>query len=179
MNISDWINVTLCIFSFILAAISVVTVVITLKQNHKMIQNSTRPYIVVMAQTTNFQDPMFYLVVKNFGSSGATIKSMSCDVDLKKLSYIDQYTPFENIENTFIAPGQMILSALNSHKFKDNGIREFSVTIKYTDGIKNYGEKYLINYKAYVENVHTRASTEGKELRIISYALQDLVEKSF
>ena len=43
MEISDWINVILCILSFILAAISVITVVITLKQNSKMIENSTRP----------------------------------------------------------------------------------------------------------------------------------------
>ena len=37
MQISDWINVILCILSFILATISVITVIITLKQNHRSI----------------------------------------------------------------------------------------------------------------------------------------------
>ena len=34
-------------------------------------------------------------------------------------------------------------------------------------------------FSAYADNVHTRAATEGKELKIISYTLQDLVEKHF
>lgn len=35
MTVGDWINVILCVLSFVLAAISVVTVVITLRQNKK------------------------------------------------------------------------------------------------------------------------------------------------
>ena len=52
MEVSDWINVILCILSFILAVISVITVIITLKQNSKMIKNSTRPYVVVYKNIT-------------------------------------------------------------------------------------------------------------------------------
>lgn len=179
MQISDWINITLCVLSFILAAISVVTVVITLKQNHQMIKNSTRPYIVAMPQMTNFQEPLFYLVIKNFGASGATVKGMTCNVDLSTLSYREELIPFNNIKNTFIAPGQMLSCSLDSHKFKENGIKDFEVVLKYSDGIEVYEEKFIINYKAYVENVHVRAATEGKELRTISYTLQDMVEKNF
>ena len=54
MSISDWINVVLCILSFVLAAVSVVTVIITIRQNNRMIQNSTRPYIVLTIATTFF-----------------------------------------------------------------------------------------------------------------------------
>ena len=63
MQISDWINVILCILSFILATISVITVIITLKQNHRMIENSTRPYIVMYSNSTYFQDIKYYLKV--------------------------------------------------------------------------------------------------------------------
>ena len=45
MDISVIVNIALCILSFILAVISVVTVVVTLRQNSKMIENATRPYI--------------------------------------------------------------------------------------------------------------------------------------
>ncbi len=179
MRISDWINVCLCILSFALATISVITVVITLKQNKKMIQNSTRPYIVAMAQITNFQNPTFYLVIKNFGASGATIKEMNSSIELKEVTYREEFTPFHNIEGLFLAPGQTITSSLDTKEFKEKGIREFTIHLKYTDGINTYEENYPINYKAYIENVCTRASTDGKELKIISYALQDLVEKEF
>ena len=45
MDISTVINIVLCVLSFILAVISVVTVVITLRQNNRMIEESTRPYV--------------------------------------------------------------------------------------------------------------------------------------
>ncbi len=179
MQVSDWINVVLCVLSFFLAAISVVTVVITLKQNHKMIQNSTRPYIVAMAQLTNFQNPFFYLVVKNFGASGATILEMTCSIALNEVSFSDRMTPFDNIEGTFLAPGQKIYSCLHSDRFDSKGIKDFIVHLKYSDGIKVYEEECPINYRAYIENVGVRADTNNAELKIISYTLQDLVEKEF
>ena len=49
--------------------------------------------------------------------------------------------------------------------------------IEYDSGVKRYKEEYIINYNAYREIVQSRANTEGKELRTISYTLQDLVEK--
>ena len=40
-EISLWVNVTLCILSFILAAISVVTVIVSLRQNSKLLKMSS------------------------------------------------------------------------------------------------------------------------------------------
>ena len=40
-EISLWVNVTLCILSFILAAISVVTVIVSLRQNGKLLKMSS------------------------------------------------------------------------------------------------------------------------------------------
>ncbi len=67
MEISDWINVMLCILSFILAVISVITVIITIKQNSKMIKNSARPYIVIYSNSTYFQDVKSRLNIKGIG----------------------------------------------------------------------------------------------------------------
>ena len=53
MDISTVVNIVLCILSFILALISIVTVVITLRQNHTMIENATRPYICVYGESIN------------------------------------------------------------------------------------------------------------------------------
>lgn len=179
MQITDWINVVLCVFSFLLAAISVVTVVITLRQNHRMIQNSTRPYITAFAQVTNFQEPTFYLILKNFGTSGAVIEKLESSIELNQVSFREEMTPFNHIEGTFLAPGQTITSCLCSKKFKEMQIREFTIKLKYNDGVNSYKQECPINYKAYIENVNVRAATKDKELRTISYALQDLVEKHF
>lgn len=179
MQVSDWINVILCILSFVLAMVSVATVVVTLKQNNKMIENSTKPYIVAFPQTANFQEPIFYLVIKNFGSSGATIKEMVCDIDLSDVSYRKELNPFNHISGTFLAPGQSISCSLCAEKFKENNICGFDVKLKYSNGIKEYSQTNHINYKAFTENVNIRAATEGRELRAISYSLQDLVEKQF
>lgn len=45
-NTSIIVNIILSILSFILAAISVVTVVLILRQNSKMIEKSTRPTLL-------------------------------------------------------------------------------------------------------------------------------------
>ena len=49
--------------------------------------------------------------------------------------------------------------------------------ITYSDGIDKYNETYKINYLADTDTAKSRASTDGKELKIISYTLQDFVEK--
>ena len=108
MDIGIIVNIILSILSFALAAISVVTVVITLRQNNKMIESSTRPYVVAYGQVANFQSPSFYLVLKNFGQSAATIKSLKCDVNLVDFAYGVGHEPFGCIEGAFIAPQQKI-----------------------------------------------------------------------
>lgn len=76
MITGEIINLILAILSFILAAISVITVVLTLRQNNKMIEATSRAYIVVNAQYINFRNPQIVLVVRNYGSSGAIIKKL-------------------------------------------------------------------------------------------------------
>ena len=87
INVSNVINIVLSILSFVLAVISVITVVMTLKQNNKMIENSTRPYIVIYGRYTDFQDPTYYLVVKNMGQTGASISEFNCNIDLSQYAY--------------------------------------------------------------------------------------------
>ena len=178
MSISDWINVVLCILSFVLAAVSVVTVIITIRQNNRMIQNSTRPYIVLTIATTFFQDLYTYIVIKNYGSSGATIKALSFDIDISKYTAaIGASKPFSHVENTFLAPSQKILTMIKPKKLYDDDIKSFSAHIEYTDGETVYNENYNINIASFADAIQARASTKDKEIRSISYAMQDLVEK--
>ena len=177
MEISDWINVILCILSFILAVISVITVVITLKQNHRMIENSTRPYIVMYSNSTYFQGVKYYLILKNYGQTGATIKNFKCNIDLLEYCHFGERRPFEHIIDTFVAPQQSFVACIDPVKLHEDKIEKIEFNIKYSDGIKDYNENYQINFLADTDSYLSRASTENKELKIISYTLQDMVEK--
>lgn len=179
MTTSDIINAILCILSFFLAAISVITVAITIRQNNKMIESSTRPYVVVTSQTTNFQRTSFYLVLKNYGQSGANIDSLTCNIDLSKCSHDAHFVPLGHLDNTFIAPQQSIVCTLDTNKMLSEQIERLQFEIKYSNGTRSYTEKCNVNFLAYQQNTQSRASTPAAEMKIISYTLQDLVEKHF
>lgn len=136
MDTPTIINMILSILSFTLAVISVITVVITLKQNYQMIENSTRPYVVVYSATTNFESLDYYLCVKNFGQSGALITSFSCDYDLSQCSYDKNVVPFEHLPSTFIAPGQSFISGVNPIKLFEEP-HPITFYIEYTTNQKN------------------------------------------
>ena len=63
MDLSTKVNIVLSVLSFILAAISIVTVVITLRQNNKMIENSTRPYVSILI-THNLASQLAILLLR-------------------------------------------------------------------------------------------------------------------
>ena len=83
METATVVNIILSILSFVLAVISVVTVVITLRQNNKMIEDSTRPVVSIYNDQINTGNILFYLVVKNFGQSPAYITKLSLILILK------------------------------------------------------------------------------------------------
>lgn len=178
MDTPTIVNIILCILSFILAGISVVTVIITLRQNHKMINNATRPYIVVYSATTNFQSPGYYLCVKNFGQSGAFITSFHCNCDLRQYSYHNEKTPFEHLSNTFIAPGQSFVCSINPLKlFKEGSPSPLTFTVKYSFNNQKYMDTFIINPDADSDLIHARSCTKDKELSAISYTLQEIAER--
>ena len=176
LTTTDIIQIIGIIISLTTSIVAIVISVKTLKQNSEMIEESTRPYLMIYGNTTNFQSPNFYLCLKNFGQTGATILSLSCNLDLVKYSYHENYIPFSHITGTMIAPGQSFLCNLDTRKlYEEEVILEFTVT--YTANKKIYNEVFSINPKTYSDLVQTRASTRDAELKIISYTLQSLVER--
>ena len=176
LNASDKINIALCILSFVLAAISVITVIITLRQNSKMIENSTRPYITIYGKKVNFGILKYYLIVKNFGSSGATITNFTSETDLSK--YADLYNPavFKHIIGTHLAPQQSIQCTLDINKLNKNNIETLSFQIEYVSS-KKYKESVTVNYIAETENAIIRSHlTPQEEIKTVSEALQGIGE---
>lgn len=176
LDISTLVNIVLCILSFILAVISVITVIVTLRQNHQMIENTTRPYLTVYYNNTYFQDLHSYLILKNFGVSSATIIEFSSDCDLSSIEHDTGHMPFGALTGVTLAPGQKIPYIINGSNFSENEIITF--TLKYKSDTNHiYNENVQIRSE-YLRNIAVvRASTKDKELRTISYALQDIAEK--
>ncbi len=173
---SNIIEITGIIVSLITSLIAILISLKTLRQNSTMIKESTRPYISIYSRTTNFQEPGYYLVIKNFGKSGAYITSLKCNYDLSKYSYKEDHVPFKHLNGNFIAPGQSFICNIDPLKlYKAPDLLHFSIEYKSNDTV--YSDYFTIDPKADSDLIQTRAATPGKELRNISYTLQDLVEK--
>lgn len=162
--------------SLLISLIAVMISIATLQQNKKMVEESTRPYIVVYGRVTNFQSPRYYLVLKNLGQTGGTITHFESDTDLMKYSISPDHRPFNNICETFLAPGQSILCCLNTLKYAKDS-KPITFNIDYHSNQGHYSETCVVNIQSEIDNIQTRAATENKELKIMSYTLQDLVEK--
>ena len=176
MDIPTIVNIILCVLSFILAAISVVTVVITLRQNNKMIEESTRPVVSVYTDEINAGNPFFYLIVKNFGKSPAYITKFEYDFDFKGCYKIRNDRDYlKRLNNAVLAPGQSRICTLDYAQIN----KEVTFTIEYCSGAKKvYSDKFTIDLKAGVSMPYGKVNTEGKELRTISYVLQEMLQKN-
>lgn len=157
-------------------AISVVTVAVTLRQNNRMIEESTRPYISVYTDEINTGNPLFYLIIKNFGKSPAYITKFESDFDFRGCYKIPTDKDYlGNLKNAVFAPGQSRICMLDYAKIG----KEITFTLEYHSGAKKkYSEKFTIDLKAGVSMPYGKAATEGKELRTISYTLQEMLQKN-
>ena len=161
MDAGTIVNIILSIVSFALAAISVVTVVITLRQNNKMLEANARPYVVAYLVYEEFHNCV-YLCVKNFGTTSAIINS------LQIAPKIDLYEKSSNeiLTDTMIAPTQQVhflaLDETKQGKF-ERETYSGTVCITYTDcsTSKQYQETYKITTEYTNEVMSLRSSNSG------------------
>lgn len=163
------------IISSLIALIAVVISIATLQQNRNMLEESTRPYITVYVTETNFQKPTKYLVVKNFGKTGALITKFKTNPDLLVYTRSPGLRPFGKIENSFLAPDQSHVCNIDFETARN--YCNVSFEILYETKYKKHSDSITLNLTAESDNLTSRASTEGDELAIISYTLQSLVER--
>ena len=172
-TLSIVVNVALCILSFILAAISVVAVVITLKQNNKMLESSTRPYITFRLESNH--NGVIIAVLKNYGNSAATVLDFSPSIDFKDCAIDPRYVPFEHIKGTCIFPGQSFMT-----NFMPNTPREgsFEISITYKSSTNTYSENIVVNMDAFKEQIYTTPHIDSENSDIkIAQALYNIDKK--
>ena len=181
MDIPVIVNIVLSLLSFILAALSLVFVIITIRQNNKMlsqnsdmIENSTRPYVVIYNDLVNGGGtPIQFLIIKNFGQTAAKIQSLEITPKVH-VHYSDEL--FKYMKNQTIAPGQSYTSAF---KLDDTDL-VLTASITYTSGQKTYSEKYFISQKAISDNVHSKIKVENGDhaQKVIAGCFQDYLRSN-
>ncbi len=187
MDIATTVNVILCILSFVLAAISVGTVVISLRQNNKMIEQTTRPSVSFYTDDINTGSPTEYFITKNFGGSPAIIDEIECDhdfidfmlgSDMIEKDALRKSEPIRLLKGATLAPGQSRICALNYHSLPET----IKIKIKYHSlSGKTYTEECSVNLLAGSGILRGKSSgsssDEKKDIKNISYTLQEILQK--
>ncbi|WP_258956444.1 hypothetical protein [Enterococcus malodoratus] len=149
LSVSDLIQLVSIIISALLTIVSLVISVRALKQSQKSIElteksilDSNRPYIVIYRDYIQVSSTVHeYVIVKNFGNTGAVIDDISFSPIL--LDDIRGKKVFEHIAGIFIAPGQSISTVSSVNVFKrEKDLPDTSISIAYHDDIKKYENRY-------------------------------------
>lgn len=171
LSTSDCIQVAGLIASLVVSLIAIIISVLTLKQNSKMIEESTRPNIVIYNDIVSADSPIQYLIMRNFGNSSATI------IDLHLLYTGDpkySKTLFSHMKGQVIAPGQSYSTAF---KFDDySTVIEAKVSYVSEAG-KKYSSVFHIHQMAFTDNAHAKSSPRSSDeaLKIIAASFQDFL----
>lgn len=174
LTVSDIIEIVGIIASLMTSIVAIVISIKALKQNSKMIEESTRPYVSIYFQ------PLFdtdYLILKNFGNSTAKITSFHTNVDFHICLENDTHLPFSHICNTYLHPGERILSPIdNVHKlYKKYDFLKFDICYKSSG--KSYTEHIEINMCSLADHASIRTTVKPENAeKIIAETLQDIAE---
>ena len=160
--------------SFVLALISVITVILTLRQNAKMIESSTRPVLCIYTDEINSGAPQGFFVIRNYGASSAVIEEFDFNYDFSHC-YVDGKGEdwLKGLEGTILAPHQSRICLMDISKVE----RPVTFKIKYRSASgREYTEQQTVNLQA-GKMVSGKVQSSKDEMRNISYTLQEMLQK--
>lgn len=144
------------------AICSVYIAIKTLKQNSKMLENSTRPYIVVYGRNIRLDETTyFYLVVKNFGASAAFIDSFHISEQLEYGVNSDEDF-IHRLNGAVIVPNQ----SHSCYLINDSVPKTLTIELKYHSlslESKSYVEHFELNPKAGINMLQNNFIVPGKD----------------
>lgn len=165
-------NLINIIFAAIQAFTSVLAIVISvlsLIKTNKSMRNANKPYIVVFVKyIRSSKSYLTYLVVKNFGKTGAYIKSIKANPDIYTEWYSKRYknNPFERFHNQLIAPGQSYASCISieTSVIAELEDKQFKLSVEFTDlNNKFYTETFDIDLNPFYSFDHTYSSPKDSD----------------
>ncbi len=155
ISISDWIQIIIACITFFGIIVSIVIAVVTLKQNNKMIRESSRAHILFYIDY-HPQINRFFLVIKNFGNDVGKLINIEITpkLDWSKCRFKQDLKPLTDVTNVLLAPNQKINSWFDFDDYPD---KVFKVKLTYSTLNKTYTEEYqidlsFINNKDWIHN---------------------------
>lgn len=163
------------VLSVITAATAIVSVWISLRmlrQNSKMLEESSRPYIT--AQIEHIGNA-FYLRFKNYGHSAAIIDNIELDENAEKVQVENYITVFEDFCGNTIPPNYSFMTCIRQDNVSGEE-NKISIDIKYHSAVRKYTEHVEINLAAYKKVLEARRNIDQNNAKVvIGKTLQDLV----
>lgn len=177
-------NMILAILSFLLCVFSIIFVILTLRQNKKlieqnnrMLEESMRPYITIYLDALTICEQTSFFVLKNFGHSTATITRFEYSECLKHTSQSDLIlNQFDCIQGITLSPGQ---SKMLVYKVSLLNTDTVYFKYEYVSSGKCYNDELSINVKNYIHIPVSRPEDgipKGNE-RLV-HTLREMIEHS-
>ncbi|GGE36053.1 hypothetical protein GCM10011391_13560 [Pullulanibacillus camelliae] len=159
------------------SAVAVIISILSLKQTQRSIEQANRPYVVVYRDYIQALDTICeYIIVKNFGRTGAIIDSLEFHPN-----YLGTRgnNVFEHIDNTFIAPSQSISTVTSYNAFDNDRSGITKVIVAYHNGKKHYQDTIKLNEEldhdlAFAKIKPSKGKSEGE---IITKTVQEILRR--
>ncbi len=177
MSTSDIISIISIIATFVASAVSIIIAILALKQSSQSLEEAIRPYVVIYTQYTQVRTGHFYIVIKNFGQTAATITKISCNRDLSPYTF-NEKNLFDTNKMISLAPNQSICFPLNFDNIFNRDFENIEVQVEYKTANKLYSDCFSLDDSMTNHIFRFRSSDDDTALRTIAYSLQELLEKS-
>lgn len=178
LTTSDIIEIVGIVTSLITSIVAIVISVKTLRQNSQMIEESSRPYIGIYGTSVYIHQPQYYIIIKNFGQSGALITSFRPSVDMQRIFKREGFIPFSHIEGVSIMPGQSFRTAIDFDKVSSLNLSYITFDITYSCGKRTYSDSIQLKVDANLGNLESRQEPKATDLEknvsVLSGTLQDM-----
>jgi len=180
MKIGDWIQLSVAIIALLGVLTSIWISIRTLRQNKKMIEEANRPYLIVYGTSLSVHTANYLIVLKNTGKSGATVTCFKSDIDLNDIWGFSEYfnkgaSPFDRVENAFIAPGQSFVMHVDYHRACIIGKTKITFDLDYQNEFKKYSNRFVVDLLVQKHQISSKATvkTTDQELDVIAQCLQE------
>lgn len=147
MEISDWIALVSATASFFISVVAIWQSRKSIKLTERSIREANRPYIAIYTEDLSLTGTILnYVIVKNFGNTGAYIKQITCTPKVTTKLVDESGNPFNELKNVFIAPNQsftigMFVQGHDDELRSDNR----TYTVEYYLGNEKWTETFVIN----------------------------------
>lgn len=179
MTTSDWITFWGTVATVLFGVISAGIAIFTLRQNSRMIEESTRPYISIYFDVLfiSSQQPRF--IFKNFGKTGATITDFEYPDIIRKVKFDNKgfiNSQFDKIKGIYLSPGQSF--AITWPEFPKEKLDNLSFKIDYETEKKSYSDKINLSVGDNAQSFALKTKIDKEnELTMTAKALDEICQR--